>query len=226
MGSKIDIESYLSKRDPGLGRAIRIVRAAKGPSGHPLHGYSFPGTRSGRHLPARIRIGRCDRLIAAGKDRGRQADTAPYAASDSRKHSEGRLGPVQGNLHRQYCPMFNANSKVAKKIPLTSDDELVEALTAIPGVGLWTVNVLLVCNFGRLDVAPSPDAAIHRITQIIYGLGTLPSADFVTGKTELWRPYRSIATMYLYQASKLKISAADIRGGRAQRDEASIRSGT
>jgi hypothetical protein len=35
MGSKIDIESYLSKRDPGLGRAIRIVRAAKGPSGHP-----------------------------------------------------------------------------------------------------------------------------------------------------------------------------------------------
>jgi DNA-3-methyladenine glycosylase II len=70
--------------------------------------------------------------------------------------------------------MFNANSKVAKKIPLTSDDELVEALTAIPGVGLWTVNVLLVCNFGRLDVAPAPDAAIHRITQIIYGLGTCP----------------------------------------------------
>lgn len=49
MCNKINIESYLSKRDPGRGRATRIVRAAKGPSG--FHGYSFPGTRWRRHLP-------------------------------------------------------------------------------------------------------------------------------------------------------------------------------
>ncbi len=50
MGSKIDIES-LSKGDPGLGPAIRIVRVAKDSSDRPLHGYSFPGTRSERQLP-------------------------------------------------------------------------------------------------------------------------------------------------------------------------------
>lgn len=84
-----------------MGAAIRIVHAAKGSSG-PLRGYSFPGTRLGRHLPRLSEPADATRLIAAGKDRGRQADNASYAASDSRKNSIGRLGPTEATLHRQF----------------------------------------------------------------------------------------------------------------------------
>jgi 3-methyladenine DNA glycosylase/8-oxoguanine DNA glycosylase len=88
------------------------------------------------------------------------------------------------------------------------------------------VNVLLVFNLGRLDVAPAPDAVIRGIARIVYGLKTQPSVEFVQRKIEVWRPYRWIATMYLYQAGKLKLTPADIRCGRAGVDAGSIRSGT
>jgi 3-methyladenine DNA glycosylase/8-oxoguanine DNA glycosylase len=99
-------------------------------------------------------------------------------------------------------------------------------LTAISGIGRWSVNVLLVFNLGRLDVAPAPDAVIREISKIVYGLRTLPSVDFVKEKMELWRPYRSVATMYLYQVAKLKLTAADIRRGKTMIDGASLRSAT
>jgi 3-methyladenine DNA glycosylase/8-oxoguanine DNA glycosylase len=121
---------------------------------------------------------------------------------------------------------FDANSATAKKLRSLPDEQVIEALTGIPGIGLWSVNVLLVFNFGRLDVAPSPDAVIRGIASIIYGLKSLPTVEFVEKKIERWRPYRSIATMYLYQTGKLKLTKADIRRGRTTVDEAALRSGT
>jgi DNA-3-methyladenine glycosylase II len=121
---------------------------------------------------------------------------------------------------------FDANPNVAKRLSAMSNEQIIDTLTDIPGIGLWTVNVLLVFKLGRLDIAPSPDAVIRGIAQVVYGLKRLPSADFIRQKTGLWRPYRSIATMYLYQATKLKIAAADIRRGHPKIDEAGIRSGT
>jgi 3-methyladenine DNA glycosylase/8-oxoguanine DNA glycosylase len=104
-----------------------------------------------------------------------------------------------------------------------SNEEIVEALTAIPGIGLWTVNVLLVFNLGRLDVAPAPDPIIRRAVRLVYGMRSMPSAEVVTKKMQGWRPYRSIASMYLWQATKLKITQADLRRGRAKVDEAGRR---
>ena len=106
------------------------------------------------------------------------------------------------------------------------DDEIISSLTEIPGIGLWTVNVLLVFNLGRLDVAPAPDAVIRGIARIVYGMKSLPSVAFIKEKMETWQPYRSIATMYLYQAGKLKITPADIQRGHGRMDEAAVRSGT
>lgn len=88
------------KETPGLGRAIRIVRAAKGPSGYPprilLSRHSL-GRSSTRH----IRIGRCDRLIAAGKDPGWQMTPPrmpPLTVASIQK--AGLALPRQ--LHRQF----------------------------------------------------------------------------------------------------------------------------
>jgi 3-methyladenine DNA glycosylase/8-oxoguanine DNA glycosylase len=65
-----------------------------------------------------------------------------------------------------------------------------------------------------MDVAPAPDLIIRRIAQVIYGLKTIPTADFVRKKMECWKPYRSIASMYLWQATKMKVTQADLRRGR------------
>jgi 3-methyladenine DNA glycosylase/8-oxoguanine DNA glycosylase len=51
-----------------------------------------------------------------------------------------------------------------------SDAKIVETFTAIPGIGAWTVNVLLIFNLGRLDVLPAADLGIRRGLQLTDGL--------------------------------------------------------
>ena len=136
------------------------------------------------------------------------------------------MSTAKATYVRNLAEWFDGNPKIAKKLPSMPDDEVISSLTSISGIGLWTVNVLLVFNLGRLDVAPAPDAVIRGIARIVYGLKAQPSVEFFKEKMETWRPYRSIATMYLYQAGKLKITVADIRRGRATVDEDGIRSGT
>jgi 3-methyladenine DNA glycosylase/8-oxoguanine DNA glycosylase len=88
------------------------------------------------------------------------------------------------------------------------------------------VNVLLVFNLGRLDIAPAPDLTIRRVMRLMYGLPRTPSAEYAKEKMRHWSPYASIASMYLWQAKKLKVSAAELRSGRRAIDKAGLRSGS
>jgi DNA-3-methyladenine glycosylase II len=228
MNGAVDIETYLSNKDPKLGHLITIVRAHRG---EPMR----PTTPTSSPFEALVRAVVYQRISES-------AGATVYSKLE--KIVEGRLTPKRvvnlttarirtaglalskstyiGNL----ATWFIENPKTAERLPSMSDEEIIKALTNISGVGLWTVNVLLVFNLGRLDVAPAPDVIIRRVAQLIYGLETLPSVDFVKEKMEHWRPYRSIASMYFWQATKLRITAADIRRGRRKSDEAAQRSGT
>jgi DNA-3-methyladenine glycosylase II len=228
MDDAIDIERYLSKKDPALGRAIRIVRAAKGELLRPPTSkenifqslvraviYQRSSEASGSTVYSRLEE------IAGGK-----LTPAKILSLFLKDIQKAGLAESKATYILNLAEWFDANPKIARKLPSMSDDEVVSSLTSISGVGLWTVNVLLVFNLGRLDVAPSPDAVIRRIARIVYGLKAPASVEFVREKIETWRPYRSIATMYLYQAGKLRLTPADIRRGRAGVDEGGIRSGT
>ena len=87
-----------------------------------------------------------------------------------------------------------------------SNDEVIKALTSIPGIGVWTANVFLIFNLQRPDVVPAMDIGIRRGVQLAYGLKKIATPDLVYKKSLRWRPYRSIASMYLWNAVKLKIS--------------------
>ena len=63
---------------------------------------------------------------------------------------------------------FTTNRGLAKALPTLSDAEIVETLTAIPGIGAWTVNVFLIFNLGRPDVLPAADRGIRRGMQLAY----------------------------------------------------------
>lgn len=105
---------------------------------------------------------------------------------------------------------FAANRKVAKALPELPDDEVVAMLTRIAGIGAWTVNVFLIFNLGRLDVMPTSDLGIRRGVQLTYGLREVATLRQVREKAERWRPYRSVASIYLWNAVKLRISASDL----------------
>jgi DNA-3-methyladenine glycosylase II len=80
------------------------------------------------------------------------------------------------------------------------DDELLTELTAIPGIGPWTVQGALLVALKREDVVLPGDLALRKAVQAAYGLDHRPSQDEVLAIAEKWRPYRSLATSYLFSA--------------------------
>ncbi len=80
------------------------------------------------------------------------------------------------------------------------DDELVAELTTIPGIGPWTVQGALLVALGREDVVLPGDLALRKAIRTAYGLDHLPSQPEVLAIADKWRPYRSLATSYLFSA--------------------------
>lgn len=85
-----------------------------------------------------------------------------------------------------------------KDLKLLSDDEIVERLTQIRGVGPWTVHMLLI-KMGRPDVLPTTDYGIRKAFSLLYKQKELPTAKALLEHGEKWRPYRSIASWYLWR---------------------------
>jgi DNA-3-methyladenine glycosylase II len=81
------------------------------------------------------------------------------------------------------------------------DDELLAELTAIPGIGRWTVQGALLVALRREDVVLPGDLALRKAVQASYQLDHLPSQQEVLAIAEKWRPYRSLATSYLFSAA-------------------------
>ena len=81
------------------------------------------------------------------------------------------------------------------------DDEIMAELTAISGIGPWTVQGALIIALGREDVVLPGDLALRKAIQAAYRLDHLPSQQEVLAIAERWRPYRSLATSYLFSAA-------------------------
>jgi DNA-3-methyladenine glycosylase II len=81
-----------------------------------------------------------------------------------------------------------------------SDEQVMAALTAVKGVGRWTAEMILIFQLRRPDVLPVDDVGVLRSIQNVYGLRRRPSEKQVLRIGERWRPYRSIASWYLWAA--------------------------
>jgi DNA-3-methyladenine glycosylase II len=79
-----------------------------------------------------------------------------------------------------------------------SDEEIEEALTAIPGIGPWTVHGFLIIALDRPDVVLAGDVALRRAIKNVYLLDQVPTEAEVLQIAERWRPYRSLAVSYLF----------------------------
>ena len=81
------------------------------------------------------------------------------------------------------------------------DDQLISLLTEIPGIGPWTAQGALIIALGREDVVLPGDLALRKAVRATYRLDHLPAEEEVLAIAEKWRPYRSLATAYLFSAA-------------------------
>jgi DNA-3-methyladenine glycosylase II len=80
------------------------------------------------------------------------------------------------------------------------DAEVRAQLVAVRGIGPWTADLFLIGQLGRADVLPSGDLGLRHAVQALYQLDHVPTPKEVDAMGERWRPYRTLATAYLYQS--------------------------
>ena len=93
------------------------------------------------------------------------------------------------------------DSRTIKKL---SNEEILERLTSVRGVGPWTVEMLLMFTLGREDVFPVTDFGVRKGFALTYGLKELPSPKELLAHGEKWRPHRTTASWYLWRAVDLE----------------------
>jgi DNA-3-methyladenine glycosylase II len=86
------------------------------------------------------------------------------------------------------------------RLPELSDEEAIEEIVAVRGLGLWTAEMFLLFHLERPDVLSGGDLGIRKAIQIEYGLEEMPPPAQVTEIGEPWRPHRSLASLYLWES--------------------------
>ena len=88
----------------------------------------------------------------------------------------------------------------SRTIAAMSNEEILERLTSVRGVGPWTVEMLLIFTLGRTDILPSTDYGVRKGFAMVYGWKELPTPKELLAHGERWRPHRSTAAWYLWRA--------------------------
>lgn len=90
------------------------------------------------------------------------------------------------------------NAETIERLP---DEEIIASLTEVPGIGPWTAQGVLIIALDREDVVLPGDLALRKAIRAVYRLDHLPSPDEVLAIADRWRPYRSLASSYLFAAA-------------------------
>lgn len=93
---------------------------------------------------------------------------------------------------------FLENPGYEHTLEAMEDEALIKALIALPGIGRWTAEMLMIFHFLRPDVLPIADLGLQKAVAKHYG--GAPSPEKVTRTAKKWKPYRSVATWYLWRS--------------------------
>jgi DNA-3-methyladenine glycosylase II len=121
-----------------------------------------------------------DKLRAAGMSRGKVLAVKDLAA----KTLDGTV-PTLARLQKM------------------ADDEIVSRLVQVRGIGPWSVEMLLIFRLGRPDVLPATDLGVRKGFMLTYGMKELPPPQALLEYGECWRPFRSVASWYMWRAIEL-----------------------
>jgi DNA-3-methyladenine glycosylase II len=121
------------------------------------------------------------------------------ALSDEQMRSAGlsaskvrSLRDLAEKVHTEVVPL--------ERLGELTDEEVIETLLPVRGIGRWTAQMFLIFSLGRPDVLPVDDLGLRAGVQQVYELGELPDRTALTEMAEPWRPYRSVATWYFWRS--------------------------
>jgi DNA-3-methyladenine glycosylase II len=190
----------LRRRDPALGSVIRQIGACRlEQRGDPYRAlvrsvlFQQLAGAAARAIEARLKAGYGGRY-----PRAEVRAKAPPAKLRAAGLSRQKVASVRG-VARAFADGTLCNRRLRRM----DDDAVVEAVTQVKGIGEWTAHMLLMFSLGRMDVLPVGDYGVRKGARDLYGLDELPKPAELEALAESWRPYRSVASWYLWRVEDL-----------------------
>lgn len=119
--------------------------------------------------------------------------------SDSKLRSVG-LSKMKVTYIKDLSEKIQSKELRISSLKDRSDEEVVSHLTQVKGIGRWTAEMFLIFSLGRLDVLPVGDLGLKKGMQRLYSMPELPEKDEIEEIAEKWRPYRTVATWYIWKS--------------------------
>ncbi len=101
---------------------------------------------------------------------------------------------------RDLARHFEDGKIATRKFPKMSDEEIIQALIPVRGIGRWTAEMFLMFSLGRQDVLAVDDLGLRNAMKKLYRLPEIPKPDVMHEIAEPWRPFRSVASWYLWRS--------------------------
>jgi len=136
---------------------------------------------------------------------GRVPPPARFLTASDRSLRAAGLSRQKRSYLRDLAEHFASGKISARRLPHLSDDEVIKAVTAVKGIGEWTAHMLLLFGLGRPDVLPVGDYGVRKAAQLLFDLADLPNRDTLEELAQPWRPYRSVASWYLWRSLDTKV---------------------
>ncbi|HOY68333.1 MAG TPA: methylated-DNA--[protein]-cysteine S-methyltransferase [Candidatus Ozemobacteraceae bacterium] len=135
-------------------------------------------------------------------------------ASDEELRGAGISGPKIAAMRDLAEKAASGELPTLPELEHLDDETIIEHLTRVRGIGRWTVEMLLLFRLGRPDILSPGDYGLRKGYAVLYNGGTLPTPRELAAAGERWKPWRSIASWYLWRAAEgVRLPAEQRRPG-------------
>lgn len=193
----------LTKADPALGRAIRRHEVF---AITPHHG-GTPFSLLTRAVIGQQLSSKAARTIEARVTAVLGSVSTPEAMADadfSALRGAGLSRAKATTLQDLAAKTLDGTIPGFAKLRRMSDETIVEHLTQVKGIGLWTAQMFLIFSLARPDVMPAHDLGVRKGFQRVFKHDELPVPKAIIEYAECWRPWRSVASWYLWRVADEK----------------------
>ena len=196
---------HLTRADPALASIVRQVGPCRLADRQPAdHLTALVTAIVSQQLSTKAAATIFGRLVALFPDQAITGADGIAALGDQQLRGVGLSGQKVGYL-RDLCARIQEGRLRLDELDLIDDEVVVERLTAVKGFGLWTAQMFLIFRLHRPDVLPVGDLGIVKAVQRVYRLRKRPDAKRLVSIGERWRPYRSVASWYLWRSLTLEV---------------------
>ncbi len=126
-----------------------------------------------------------------------------FLTTPEKKVREAGISPQKYSYLVDLCTRIKDGRIELNKFDIMDDEDIIEELDEVRGIGRWTAEMFLIFSLGRTDIVPRDDLGIKKAIKRAYGLKDYPTGSKFSELAERWKPYGTIASLYLWRSADI-----------------------